>query len=276
MGGRLILCGTPIGNLDDASPRLAAALKEADAVFAEDTRRARALLDRLGAAVRPESYFAGNEARRSARLTRLLEEGATVALITDAGMPGVADPGLSAVQAARRAGAAVSVAPGPSAVSAALAVSGLAADRFVFEGFLPRTGRERAERLQMLAAEVRTIVLFSATARVAGDLSALSSALGEERRAAVARELTKIHEEVWSGTLAEAAAEWRRRTPRGEFTLVVEGSPGAAPPLEAAVREVEARTAGGVRLSEAVRSAADGLGLNRRALYEAVLRRRPR
>lgn len=276
MGGRLILCGTPIGNLDDASPRLAETLKGADAVFAEDTRRARVLLDRLGAAVRPESYFAGNEARRSARLARLLEGGATVALITDAGMPGVADPGLSAVQAARRAGAAVSVAPGPSAVSAALAVSGLAADRFVFEGFLPRTGRERAERLEMLAAEVRTIVLFSAPARVEGDLSALSAALGGDRRAAVARELTKVHEEVWSGTLAEAAAEWRRRTPRGEFTLVVEGSPGAAPPLEAAVREVEARTAGGARLSEAVRSAADGLGLNRRALYEAVLRGRPR
>lgn len=276
MGGRLILCGTPIGNLDDASPRLAATLEGADAVFAEDTRRARALLDRLGVAVRPESYFAGNEARRAARLARLLEGGATVALITDAGMPGVADPGLSAVRAARRAGAAVSVAPGPSAVSAALAVSGLAADRFVFEGFLPRTGRERAERLEMLAAEVRTIVLFSAPARVAGDLAALSAALGGDRRAAVARELTKVYEEVWSGTLAGAAAEWRRRTPRGEFTLVVEGSPGAPPPLEAAVREVEARTAGGARLSEAVRSAAEGLGLNRRALYEAVLRGRGR
>lgn len=276
MGGRLILCGTPIGNLDDASPRLAETLEGADAVFAEDTRRARVLLDRLGVAVRPESYFAGNEARRAVRLARLLEGGATVALITDAGMPGVADPGLSAVRAARRAGAAVSVAPGPSAVSAALAVSGLAADRFVFEGFLPRTGGERAERLELLAAEVRTIVLFSAPARVAGDLAALSNALGGDRRAAVARELTKVYEEVWSGTLAEAEAEWRRRTPRGEFTLVVEGRPGAAPPLEAAVREVEARTAGGALLSEAVRSAAEGLGLNRRALYEAVLRRRGR
>ena len=276
MGGRLILCGTPIGNLGDASPRLAETLGRADAVFAEDTRRARGLLDHLGVAVRPESYFAGNEARRSARLARLLEGGSTVALITDAGMPGVSDPGFSAVQAARRAGAAVSVVPGPSAVSSALAVSGLDAGRFVFEGFLPRKGRERTERLEFLAAEVRPMVLFSAPSRVVDDLSALSVVLGGDRRAAVARELTKAHEEVWSGTLAEAAEEWSRRTPRGEFTLVVEGRPGSTPPLAAAVREVEARTGGGELLSEAVRSAAEGLGLNRRALYEAVLRERPR
>ena len=272
MGGRLFLCGTPIGHLGDASPRLARVLGKADVIFAEDTRRARVLLDHLGVGARPESYFSGNEARRSARLARLLEAGATVALITDAGMPAVADPGLSAVRAARRAGASVSVVPGPSAVVAALAVSGLASERFVFEGFLPRKGRERAERLEVLAAEVRTMVLFSAPSRAVSDLSALSETLGGDRRATVARELTKAHEEVWSGTLGEAAEEWSRRTPRGEFTLVVEGRTGSIPPMAAAVREVEARMAGGAPMSAAVRKVAEGLGIGRRALYEAVLR----
>ena len=156
--GRLVLCGTPIGHLGDASARLAEELAAADAIFAEDTRRARVLLNHLGVSGRPESYFAGNEARRAGRLARLLEAGATVALISDAGMPAVADPGLSAVRAALDAGARVSVVPGPSAVVAALAVSGLASDRFVFEGFLPRKGRERSARLEGLAAEARTVV----------------------------------------------------------------------------------------------------------------------
>ena len=221
---------------------------------------------------RPESYFAGNESRRSGRLAGLLGEGVTVALISDAGMPAVADPGLTAVQVAHRVGAEVSVVPGPSAVVAAVAVSGLAAERFVFEGFLPRKGRERSKRLEDLAAEARTIVVFSATARVTEDLSALAGTLGGERRITVARELTKAHEEVWSGTLDEAVKEWRRREPRGEFTLVVEGWPGSATPMEAAISEVADRRSHGEPMSEAVRTVADGLGLGRRSLYEAVLR----
>ena len=270
--GRLVLCATPIGNLGDTSPRLAEALGSADVIFAEDTRRARVLLDHLGVDTRSESYFAGNESRRSARLASLLESGSTVALISDAGMPAVADPGVSAVRVARRVGAVVSVLPGPSAVVTALAVSGLASDRFVFEGFLPRKGRKLTERLEALTAEVRTIVLFSATSRVTGDLTALAEALGRDRRVTVCRELTKMHEEVWSGTLAEAVVEWTLRNPKGEFTLVIEGSSRSAAPLTGAVREVMTRVAGGEPMSEAVRSVADGLGLGRRTLYQAALR----
>ncbi len=272
MTGRLVLCATPIGHLGDASPRLAEALAEADVILSEDTRRARVLLDHLGVETRPESYHAGNEAGRSARLEQLLEDGASVALISDAGTPAVADPGLSAVRIARRVGAEVSVIPGPSAVVAALAVSGLPSERFVFEGFLPRKGKERSECLATLVAEVRTVVLFSATARVAQDLSALAAALGGDRIITVSRELTKAHEEVWSGTLGEAAAEWSRRRPRGEFTLVVQGSPGRVTPIEGAVGEINARIEAGEPMSEAVRRVADGLGMSRRTLYEAVLR----
>ena len=271
--GHLVLCGTPIGHLGDASPRLGEALESADAIFAEDTRRARVLLEHLGVRTRPQSYFAGNESRRSGRLARLLEGGATVALISDAGMPGVADPGLTAVRVARRAGAVVSVVPGPSAVVAALAVSGLDSHRFVFEGFLPRKGRERSARLEHLAVETRTVVLFSATARVTTDLSELARTLGGNRPVTVARELTKAHEEVWCGTLEEAVTEWTRRAPRGEFTLVVEGSPGSVTPIDKAVQEVMNLMGEGHQMSGAVREVANALGLGRRALYEAVLRR---
>lgn len=272
MSGRLILCATPIGHLGDASPRLAEALAEADVILSEDTRRARVLLDHLGVKTRPESYHAGNEAEMTGRLARLLEEGASVALISDAGTPAVADPGLSAVSTAREVGAEVSVIPGPSAVVAALAVSGLPSERFVFEGFLPRRGTERSARLASLVVEVRTVVLFSATARVAQDLASLTEALGDDRRITISRELTKAHEEVWSGTLGEAVEEWSRRRPLGEFTLVVQGSPGRVPPIERAVGEITARIEAGEPMSKAVRRVADGLGMSRRTLYEAVLR----
>ncbi len=272
MTGRLVLCATPIGNLGDASPRLADALAGADVILSEDTRRARVLLGHLGVDARPESYHAGNEADRSGRLMQLLEGGASVALISDAGTPAVADPGLSAVRIARRAGAEVSVIPGPSAVVAALAVSGLPSERFVFEGFLPRRGKERSAHLAALVAEVRTIVLFSATARVVEDLSALAGVLGDDRCITISRELTKAHEEVWSGTLGGAVDEWTRRRPRGEFTLVLQGNPGRVPPIESAVGEINARIEAGEPMSEAVRRVADALGISRRALYEAVLR----
>ena len=267
-----MLCATPIGHLGDASSRLAEALEEADVLFAEDTRRARVLLDHLGVVAVPLSYFAGNEENRVRRMEVLLEGGATVALLSDAGMPTVCDPGYAAVLAARKIGAEVSVVPGPSAVVAALAVSGLPADRFAFEGFLPRKGGERSRRLEEMAAESRTIVLFSPTARVRADLSSLAAALGGGREVTVVRELTKAHEEVWSGTLEGAVAEWRRRAPRGEFTLVIAGWPGSTTPMEYAVDEVMTRKAGGEPMSGAVRTVADGLGLRRRSLYEAVLK----
>ena len=272
--GSLILCGTPIGHLADTSTRLAATLADADAIFAEDTRRARVLLGHLGVGTRPESYFVGNESARAERMAQLLREGATVALISDAGMPAVADPGLTAVRVARRVGARVSVIPGPCSVVAALAVSGLPGERFVFEGFIPRKGGDRSKRLEEIAAETRTIVLFSAPNRLLTDLEALVTALGPDRPVTVARELTKLHEEIWSGTLAHAVQAWTSRRPRGEFTLVVAGSPGSTTPMGSAVSEVADRRALGQPMSEAVRQVADGLGIGRRALYEAVLRRK--
>lgn len=276
MSGRFILCATPIGNLGDVSARLSETLRSADAVFAEDTRRARTLLEHCGASVRPESYYAGNEAQKSGRLTRLLQSGATVALIADAGTPGVSDPGRRAVRDARRAGAEVSVVPGPSAAVAALAVSGFAGGRFAFEGFLPRRGGDRARRLQALAGEERPAVLFVAPHHLAEDLESLADGLGGERRACVARELTKLYEEVWWGTLAEAADRWGSGTPRGEFTLVIEGAEAGEAPLEGAVAEVLSRMEEGAAMSDAVREVARSVGLGRRTLYEAVLGRRDR
>lgn len=273
--GQLVLCGTPIGHLDDTSKRLADTLAGADIVFAEDTRRARVLLDHLGVATRPESYFAGNESAKAARLADLLRSGATVALICDAGMPTVADPGLSAVRVAERVDARISVVPGPSAVVAALAISGLPADRFVFEGFIPRRGSRRSRRLEEIAAEARTIVLFSAPSRLLSDLNALAGSLGADRKVAICRELTKLHEEIWTGTLEQAVGEWAGRRPRGEFTLVVDGYAGSGTPMEAALGEVIDRCARGQPMSEAVRQVADGLGIGRRALYQAAIRHTP-
>ena len=271
MTGTLVLCGTPIGNLGDASPRLGEALNSADVVLAEDTRRARLLMDHLGVRARLESYFAGNEEQRGPLLKALLLDGATVALITDAGMPTVSDPGVTAVRVAQDVGATVSVVPGPSASLAALASSGLAAERFVFEGFLPRKGTDRTERLAHLAEESRTMVLFSATNRVEADLASLADALGADRKVSIGRELTKLHEEVWWGTLQEAKAEWSSRPPRGEFTMVVAGRRAKRPPIRLAVDEVRLRVEHGEPMSDAVRSVADNLSVRRRALYEAVL-----
>ena len=271
MPGTLILCATPIGNLGDASPRLAETLAASDVIYAEDTRRSRVLLANLNVDRPLRSFFTGNEAARSQELRDRLERGDTVALITDAGMPGISDPGYSAVRAAEQAGAEVSVIPGPSAVTAALAVSGLPADRFVFEGFLPRKAEARAARIAELAEEERTVILFAATGRVADDLADLADGLGAERPASVVRELTKAHEEVWRGTLAEAAAEWRERAPRGEFTLVVAGAERQED-LTQALAMVEERVASGAPMAEAVREVAAETGTRRRRLYEAALR----
>lgn len=274
MGGKLIICGTPIGNLGDASPRLAAALDEADVVYCEDTRRTRKLLDALGVQATLRSYFVGNEAERTDELGGRLADGATVALVTDAGMPAVSDPGHSAVTAALAAGAEITVIPGPSAVVAALAVSGLPSERFVFEGFLPRKGGKRRRAARELSDERRTIVLFAAASRLAADLAELVGALGETRRVVIARELTKLHEEVWRGTLGEAAVTWGERTVKGEVTLVVEGAPEAGVSLEDAVVEVERLIDEGVPLSDAVSSVAAASGVRRRRLYETALARR--
>lgn len=270
MPGRLLLCSTPIGNLDDISPRLRSALAGADIVYAEDTRRTAVLLTRLGVGTRARSFFVGNEAERAAELGGRLAAGETVALVTDAGTPGVADPGLSAVRAAREVGAEVSVIPGPSAVTAAVAVSGMPADRFVFEGFLPRKPSSRREVLASLAGERRTAVLFSSPHRVLADLADLAEALGEDRELCVCRELTKRHEEVWWGTLGEACVEWSAREPRGEFTLVLAGAPVPVADVDAAVEVAREALAAGASRSEAARRAAEETGASRREVYERL------
>lgn len=272
--GMLILCASPIGNLADAPPRLAEALGSADVVYAEDTRRARILLGHLRVSRPVRSYFVGNETGRSVELAGRLAAGETVALLTDAGVPGISDPGLSAVRAAVEAGAMVTGVPGPSAVTMAVAVSGLPADRFAFEGFLPRQGRKRAERLSALAGEPRTLVLFCSPGRLAADLADLAAALGGDRPCAVCRELTKLHEEIWRGTLAEAAARWEENPARGEVTLVVGGAPEPGPDLDAALAEVQALVEEGSPLSAACRVVAERRGIRRRALYEAATARR--
>jgi 16S rRNA (cytidine1402-2'-O)-methyltransferase len=269
----LILAATPIGNADDASPRLRAALATADVVAAEDTRRLRRLGAALDVAVtgRVVSYYDAVEAARTERLLDELREGRTVLLVTDAGMPLVSDPGHRLVAAAVAEGLPVTVIPGPSAVLAALAVAGLPADRWVFEGFLPRRAGERRTRVAALAAESRTLVFFEAPHRVAAALRDLAAGFGAERAAVVARELTKTYEEVRRGTLGELA-DWAADGVRGEVTLVVAGAssaPSDADPA-AAVAAVHERVAAGESRRDAVAAVASERGLSRRALYNAT------
>jgi 16S rRNA (cytidine1402-2'-O)-methyltransferase len=275
MTGVLVLAATPIGRVADASARLAEELGTADVVAAEDTRRLRRLAADLGVVVggRVVSHFEGNEAARVGDLVEQLREGRRVLVVTDAGMPSVSDPGYRLVAAAVDAGIRVTAVPGPSAVLTALAVSGLPVDRFCFEGFLPRKPGERARRLAELATEPRTTVFFEAPHRTAATLAALADAFGAERRAAVCRELTKTHEEVVRGPLAELAA-WAEDGVRGEVTLVVAGAVLAAPEATAAdlVAEVATEEAAGATRKEAIRTVADRFGLPKRHVYDAVVR----
>ncbi len=272
MPGRLILCATPIGNLGDVPRRLGEVVAEADVVYAEDTRRTGVLLDVLGVKAVLRSFFVGNERVRTDELAKELEAGSVVVLLTDAGTPAVADPGTAAVEVARRVGAEVSVVPGPSAVTAAVAVAGLGGDRFCFEGFLPRKGTARTARLERIAGSEVPVVVFCSPHRVAADLADLAEVCGAERRACVARELTKLHEEVWWGTLGEAAARWAAEPARGEFTVVVAPGTGGGPsyPLAEAVGAVTRLVASGARTVDAVREVARLTGIPRRMLYEAV------
>jgi 16S rRNA (cytidine1402-2'-O)-methyltransferase len=272
----LVLAATPIGRIDDASPRLRAELAGADIVAAEDTRRVRRLATDLGVEIsgRVMSYFEGNEQARQASLLAALGEGQRVVVVTDAGMPSVSDPGYRLVAAAVAENVEVTVVPGPSAVLAALAVSGQPVDRFCFEGFLPRKGGERRRRLAELASEPRTMVFFEAPRRTAETLDAMGEAFGSDRAGAVCRELTKTHEEVRRGALGELAA-WAADGVRGEVTIVVAGSGGVAgEPLAAGdLRElVAAAVEGGLSRKDAVAHVAGATGLPRRAVYEAYHR----
>ena len=274
--GVLVLAGTPIGRPDDAPPRLAAELAGADVVAAEDTSRLARLTRDLGVTLsgRVVSYFEGNESARTPVLLEALLAGERVVLVTDAGMPSVSDPGFRLVAAAVAAGVAVTVVPGPSAVLTALAVSGLPVDRFCFEGFLPRKSGERSRRLAGLAAEERTLVFFEAPHRTAASLAAMRDAFGSDRSAAVCRELTKTHEEVRRGALAELV-EWAEAGVRGEVTIVVGGAVATAAvsddpdSLRAAVAALE--DAGHTR-KDAILSVAARAGLPKRVVYDAVHR----
>jgi 16S rRNA (cytidine1402-2'-O)-methyltransferase len=273
--GRLVLAGVPLGNPGDASARLVAALRDADIVAAEDTRRLRRLAADLGAEVpgRVMSYFDGNEERRTPELAEALREGSTVLVVTDGGMPSVSDPGYRLVVAAIADGVPVQVVPGPSAVTTALAASGLPCDRFCFEGFPPRKPSERRAAYAALASEPRTLVLFEAPHRIAASLADLAAAFGGDRPAAVCRELTKTYEEVRRGTLAELA-EWAADGLRGEITVVVAGAPAQArEAVEPAVlaAEVTAAVEAGTPRKEALSAVATAHGIPRRAVYDAVL-----
>ncbi|MEU4237795.1 16S rRNA (cytidine(1402)-2'-O)-methyltransferase [Actinoplanes sp. NPDC026619] len=275
--GRVVLVGAPLGNIGDASTRLREVLAKADVVAAEDTRRLARLARDLGVTVtgRVVSYFEGNDERRTPELVEALAGGATVAVVTDGGMPSVSDPGYRLVKAALDAGFPVTAAPGPSAVTTALAVSGLPSDRFVFEGFLPRTGSHRRSRLRDLIAEPRTLVFFEAPHRIADTLADLAAAFGADRPAAVCRELTKTYEEIRRGTLTELAAWATENAPRGEITLVVAGAPAGPPerPADDELREAVAeREKTGTSRRDAIQAVADEYGLKKRDVYSLVHR----
>ncbi|MGA8847866.1 MAG: 16S rRNA (cytidine(1402)-2'-O)-methyltransferase [Nocardioides sp.] len=272
--GVLVLAGTPIGRPSDASPRLAEELATAQVVAAEDTRRLRRLTTDLGVTItgRVVSYFEGNEEQRTPALLEALLAGQRVLVVTDAGMPSVSDPGYRLVAAAVTAGVRVTAVPGPSAVLTALAVSGLPVDRFCFEGFLPRKAGERSRRLADLTAEPRTMVFFEAPHRTEAALAAMALAWGEDRSAAVCRELTKTYEEVRRGSLAELAL-WAAEGVRGEVTIVVAGAPPAAAistdegTLRAEVREREDQ---GMSRKDAILDVARLAGVPKREVYQAV------
>lgn len=272
----LTLAATPIGRPDDASPRLVAALAGATVVAAEDTRRLRRLTDALGVTVsgRVVSYFEGNEQQRTGELVEALIAGDDVLLVTDAGMPSVSDPGYRLVDAAVAAGVPVTVIPGPSAVLVALAISGLPVDRFCFEGFLPRRAGERSRRLTELAAEPRTMVFFESPHRTQATLAAMAAAWGDDRRAAVCRELTKTYEEVVRGPVS-GLAQWAAAGVRGEVTLVVSGAPAATRELDEMqlVQLVAGLETQGSSRRDAIASVARDTGTRRRTVYDAVHRR---
>jgi 16S rRNA (cytidine1402-2'-O)-methyltransferase len=273
--GTLMLAATPIGRPEDASGRLVTALSVAPVIAAEDTTRLRRLADRLGVTLAGKvvSYYEGVEEERAPGLLRDLRAGRDVLLVTDAGMPGVSDPGYRLTAAAVAGGIEVTVLPGPSAVTAALAVSGLPSDRFCFEGFPPRAKGERGRRFAELAGERRTMVFFESRRRLAATLRDLAAAFGADRPGVVCRELTKTHEEIRRGPLGDLA-DWAADGPLGEITIVVAGAPdriiGPAD-VDEAVAEVSRRVAGGMSRRDAVAAVAAEAGLPRRLVYEAAV-----
>lgn len=274
--GRLILAGAPLGNPEDASTRLRTTLTECDVIFAEDTRRFRHLATDLGLSLQAHvhSFFAGNEQERVVELRELLRAGKSVLLITDGGMPGVSDPGYLAVKVALESGAHIEVVPGPSAVTTALALSGLPMERFLFDGFTPRSAKARADYLHSIKNEERAIVLFEAPHRTKELVADLLEIMGGERKVALCREMTKRYEEVFRGTLGELNAWVNEREILGEVTVVIEG----AQPSEVAARtaqeiaaQVSLRESTGMERREAIAAVAEEFRLRKREVFDALV-----
>jgi 16S rRNA (cytidine1402-2'-O)-methyltransferase len=272
MAGSLFLVGTPIGNLGDLSERARETLSVVDLVVAEDTRRTGRLLRAVGSRKALLSMFEGNEDRRAEEIVARIEGGEDVAVVTDGGMPSISDPGYRLVRLAIDRGIEVRVVPGPSAAVAALVVSGLPTDRFSFEGFLPRRRGDRSRRLDLLKADPRTLVLFESPRRTVALLGELQEALGD-RRVAVCRELTKLHEEVLRGSIAEVRDRLDDRDLRGEVVVVVAGADAgaSAPDDDELVDEVRGLIAGGMRPRAAARAVAERHGASPNRLYRATL-----
>jgi len=273
---------TPIGNLGDISPRARQVLATAELICCEDTRRTRALLSAMGIAAggargdRLVSLHGHNEASRVERVLSCVAGGGTVAVVSDAGMPGISDPGGLLVARLADAGQTVSVVPGPTSIVSALVVSGLPTERFCVEGFLPRRGGERRARIAALMADQRTTVVLEAPGRVAATLAELAAIHGA-RRVAVVRELTKVHEEVWRGTAAQGAAIFAERPLRGEVVLVIDGASPSGPMSEDALRAAVQRRIDqgpGDGPRQIAHELSETLGVPKRAVYEAVLRLR--
>jgi len=270
--GVIILAATPIGNLGDASQRLIEALGNVEIIASEDTRTTIHLMRALGVENRPKliALHEHNESEKAAEIVELARD-ADILVLSDAGMPAVSDPGFVLVQAAIAAGVTVTALPGPSAVITALALSGLPTDRFTFEGFLPR--KSRVAYFAALAREPRTMIFFESPHRLGESLANLATALGGDRRVAVCRELTKLHEEVVRGTASEVASHFAEGA-RGEICLVVEGAAPATADLATGVQQVQALVAAGLRLKEATAEVSEQTGLSKRELYEAALSKR--
>jgi 16S rRNA (cytidine1402-2'-O)-methyltransferase len=274
VAGALVIVATPIGNLGDLSPRAAEALGSADAIACEDTRRTRKLLTHAG--VKAPTLITVNdhtEARQVRAVLSRLERGERVAVVTDAGTPGISDPGERLVAAVTAAGLDVEVVPGASAAIAALVVSGLPTGRFTFEGFLPRRGSGRSERIDTLRTEQRTTILYEAPHRVRRTMAELAEGLGPLRRVAIVRELTKLHEEVWRGTLGGAVDHLAEREPRGEYVLVLGGAaPPAEPSTEDVTEALRSRLAAGDDKKTATAQVAKELRVPKRQVYEIATR----
>ena len=273
--GRLTLVGTPIGNLSDLSPRGAAALSEASVIACEDTRRTGRLLAHLG--VSGKKLLVANEHTEQSVATQIIEllnQATGVVLVSDAGMPSVSDPGQRIVSAVLDAGLHVDVIPGPTAMSTAIVASGFASDRFVFEGFLPRKGEARSQRLNQLTSETRTAVIYESPNRLIASLTEMSEVLGGERRVFVGRELTKMYQQLWRGTLAEGASFWANQGVKGEIVIVIEGVSADRGPISDAELRValQGELDAGSSKRDAVAEVAQLTGEPKRRIYDLALR----